>query len=136
MPWEPITGQISPQVLTHGTKINCTTQTMNKGVCAMIEETRALPPCRPEPTIGKPTAAPTRLMDSTSMEPQILTGNRMPYAHICHVPLRRNAPTCTFAGRNLPPQSHTALCRHANVHIHTLNARNNRGPVICQTWRQ
>lgn len=82
MLWEPIAGQISPKVLTDGTKINCTTLKMNKGICAVIKEARVLPPCRPEPTLGKPAAVPACLMDFASMEPQILTGNRMPYAHI------------------------------------------------------
>lgn len=77
------------------TEINCTVLRMNKGIFAVIKEARALPPCRPEQTLNKPTAVPARLMDSASMES--LTANTMPththfntspaqkysYMHIC-----------------------------------------------------
>lgn len=102
-----------------GTKINCSVLKMNKGICAMIKEARVLPPCRPEPTFNKPSAVPACLpaclMDFASMEPQSLTGNRMPYTHI-YIPLLQRKRSHMHIWRHTPHPPPPNLTTHNTLY--------------------
>lgn len=90
-----------------GTEINCTVLKMNKGICAVIREARVLPPCRPELTFNKPTAVPACLPDGLCFHGAAEPDRKQnAYTHSC-ILQQRNTPTCTYAGRNHPPQPHT-----------------------------